>query len=499
MAPDCPDLAPPLEGSIRNLGKDRTVKIVDHPSNTPGIMMYSAGTAFFFLLTCSHWVFAEAFRILDQSAAATGQGSAFVAQADDASAVYFNPAALVRLPGIQTTAGTLLIGGQIHFHPNESSPIEGNFGSFIANPPPSSLFLTANLGSLGLPSLQHVTAGLGIHSPFGNLTSYPKDSTLSPIIISSALPLLDIKPTIAFEINKDISVGLGLDIYTFSGLFGEGQVELHQDGQDFSATGLATAGEEVELNGADTSLGFNLSFLLTLLRNPREQPMLNVGLVYRSQATLHLEGLLINQTRGTSLPAQAELPLPQVVTMGIAYWPDRTTHHDWKVELDLDYTDWTSFQNLDVTLANGLVLPKPKNWNSSYTVMLGTEYTLLAPSLLPDWEVAYRGGWVYGSSPVPERTFSPDVPDSNYHALSVGVGVECKSGGKFLGFIECGHSGPGPLKLTSISLDLAYQALLYESRIIRDNIDPLGRVDGRWDTIIHVGAVNVHLGFDPGT
>src|SRR2546422_5039884 len=45
------------------------------------------------------------FRDPDQSAAATGQGEAFVAQADDASAVYYNPAGLTQLNGTAVTVG----------------------------------------------------------------------------------------------------------------------------------------------------------------------------------------------------------------------------------------------------------------------------------------------------------------------------------------------------------------------------------------------------------
>ena len=41
----------------------------------------------------------------------------------------------------------------------------------------------------------------------------------------AALPLLDIKPTIAYKVHDRLSVGLGLDIYTFSSLIGEGQFE----------------------------------------------------------------------------------------------------------------------------------------------------------------------------------------------------------------------------------------------------------------------------------
>ena len=221
------------------------------------------------------------------------------------------------------------------------------------------------------------------------------------------------------------------------------------------------------------------------------------ALVYRSHTALNLEGHFINHTQGTSLPAKAELNLPQVVTLGMAIWPVRTDQREWKFEIDLDYADWTSFKNLDVTLSNGFVIPKPKEWKSSYTLMLGSEYRLLQPSLLSQWEIAFRGGYVFADSPVPERTFSPDVPDADYHAFSIGLGLHCKDRGLFLGFIQCRNADSGKIGMTGIGLDLAYQAILYESRGIQNNLDP--RVNGTWDTTIHVGALSLRMIFETGS
>jgi len=247
---------------------------------------------------------------------------------------------------------------------------------------------------------------------------------------------------VAFELNEFISMGLGLDIYTFSGLFGEGQVELQQNGTDLAILGAAVT-DDIELNGTDTALGYNVSVLFTPLRNDLGHPLLNFAFVYRSHTELKLEGEFINLTQGTALGARTELNLPQVVTFGMAVWPVRTSQREWKVEADLDYADWTTFKNLDVTLSNGLIIPKPKDWQSSYTLMLGTEYKFFQPTPLPHWEIALRGGYVFADSPVPERTFSPDVPDANYHAISIGVGLLCRDQGWFLGFLECGNTGSG--------------------------------------------------------
>ncbi|RMH09923.1 MAG: long-chain fatty acid transporter [Nitrospirae bacterium] len=442
-------------------------------------------------------VHAEAFRILDQSASATGQGAAFAAQADDPSAVYFNPAGMTQLSGVQLTMGTLLIGGSIDYRSLTGVQATGNFGGAVANPPPSSVYLTANLGALGVPSLQRVTLGIGVNAPFGNLTAYPPTTPFATVLTSSALPLLDIKPTMGVKVNDVLAVGAGLDIYTFSGLFGEGQVELQQlAGPEFATGALAllgSPGDTIELNGTDTAVGFNVGLLVTPLRNERGQPLVNLAFVYRSHTTLALKGLLINRTQATTFPASADVNLPQILTWGAAVWPIRTARSEWKVEVDVDYADWSSFQNLDIRLANGLTLPKPRRWKGVPVVMVGTEYRWL--SLRPDWQMALRGGYVYSQTPVPTETFTPDLPDSNYHALSVGAGWLCTGHGKFLGIIPCGGDGGAHRGgIASIGLDLAYQAILYQERTITNNVDP--RVNGTWDTTIHVGALNFRVNFE---
>lgn len=460
---------------------------------------FSVQTSVFLLLWLG-WAatgYPEAFRILDQSASATAQGTAFAAQADDPSALHFNPAAMTQLPGIQMSVGTLLVGGSIDFTPNAGPMVEGDFGSAIANPPPTSLYITANLGDLGFSAFKQFTIGMGVNSPFGNLTDYPRSSTLAQVLASSASPILDFKPTIAYRHNDILAVGFGIDIYTFSSLVGEGHTEFQQiAGADLVATGLASAGDSIELNGTDTALGFNLSLLWTPLRNANRQPIVNVALVYRSHVELELEGQFINQTTGATLDASAALDLPQILTTGVAVWPIRNTQREWKVEFDFDYADWTSKKNLDITLSNGLVLPKPRNWRPAYIFMLGSEYKLLNPVQLPNWDVAFRGGYVFSESPVPETTFKPDVPDSNYHAISFGLGFLCTNRGLFLGFIRCGNDGSTLIGTTAIGIDLAYQAILYQSRGITANDDPLGRVNGVWDTIIHVGALNLRTNFE---
>ena len=94
------------------------------------------------LLSATH-AYGEAIRNLHQGTAATGQGDAFAAQADDPSAMFYNPAGMTQLDRIQFYASTLLlIGGYYDFTSPSGQPFRGNLDGTIVVPPPSTFYLT---------------------------------------------------------------------------------------------------------------------------------------------------------------------------------------------------------------------------------------------------------------------------------------------------------------------------------------------------------------------
>jgi long-chain fatty acid transport protein len=428
-------------------------------------------------------------RLQGQSAAAAAMGNAFVAQADDPSALHYNPAGMTQLYGFQTLFGTTLIGGTTQFSSPTGAQTTGDRNGSVAWPPPGHVYLVANLKDLGLSALGNFTAGIGMNNPFGSLTRYPNDGPFRTAITFTTLPLLDIKPTIAYKLNDQLSFGVGADIYTFSGLFGEG----HLEQKSIWPSGLGIpAGSLMEINGSDTTAGFNVSLLYTPFRNSDGKPLVNIGMVYRSQATFHLTGNFL--ANGASVAgASATFVLPQVFSGGIGIWPVRTSEREWKLEFDVDYTGWKSNRNLDVHLTNGALLPFPQNWQSTYTVMIGTEYRWLRLASMPDWDIALRAGYMNQQAQIPDRTFNPGVPSANTHIPSVGIGLACHENGSFLGLVRCGKLGIGPLKPKLFAIDLAYQAGLYEVRTIAGNQNPT--VNGRYDSMVHVGSLSLRFNY----
>ena len=169
--------------------------------------------------------FAQAIRFQPQGAAANGQGNAFAAQADDASAIHFNPAGLTQVEGVQSIVGSTLMGGSIKYKSPAGVDTRGDFGGSIISPPPSHFYMSANLGALGASTFSPVTVGIGLTSPFGSNTRYPVDGPFNSSVTYSTLPLIDIKPTVAFKLHDQLAIGVSADIYTFASFLGEGHVE----------------------------------------------------------------------------------------------------------------------------------------------------------------------------------------------------------------------------------------------------------------------------------
>ena len=121
-------------------------------------------------------VLAQVPRIQGQGTAASGMGNAFSAQADDPSALHYNPAGMTQLRGVEFMTGALLSGGTTTFTSPTGVTATGDRDGSLAWPPPTHLYLTANLKDLGIRAFGDLTAGIGVTVPFGSVTRWPNES-----------------------------------------------------------------------------------------------------------------------------------------------------------------------------------------------------------------------------------------------------------------------------------------------------------------------------------
>ena len=433
--------------------------------------------------------FADGFRNPFQSASAIGQGLAFAAQADDPSAIHYNPAGMTQLRGLQTSVGVQFVGVNTNFTSPTGVTTKNEKPFPVGLPPPGQFFITANMADLGLKVLNGLTVGLGVENLYGFAAKYPQDGPFNSAVTSAQLPLLDIKPTIAYKISDMFSIGLGADIFTFASFLGEGQIE-----QQFrwpGGLGLP-AGSNIEVNGTGTTAGLNASLLFTPLRTSDGKPLLNFGFIWRSQAVLPLSGqLLVNGAPVAD--ASSSIRFPESYSWAIAGWPIRNLENEWKLEVDIDYVRWQSVRNSDIQLSNGITISNPQPWKNAVTFILGTEYKWLSLGSHSAWDVAFRMGYNRSQTPIPDVVFTPALPDANVNTFTAGTGFMCKPGGQFLGFISCGDPEGGNTWRKGMGLDLAYAAAVFDTRTVTGNRNPT--VDGTYKTTNHIGAMTFRLNF----
>jgi long-chain fatty acid transport protein len=181
--------------------------------------------------------------------------------------VFYNPAGMTQLPGMHTAGGMQFVSINTKF----TSPIgttATNSRPVVGVPPPGQFFLTANLKDLGLPAFGNLSAGLGVLNLYGFAAKYPANGPFATAVTFAQLPLIAIKTTVAYKVES-LSVGLSADIFTFTGLLGEGHAERRFEAAPGSGF---TPGTEVGLNGKSTTAGLNVSFLYTPWRTGLQPP-----------------------------------------------------------------------------------------------------------------------------------------------------------------------------------------------------------------------------------
>src|SRR6266536_233270 len=149
---------------------------------------------------------------------ATGMGGAFVAVASDGSALFYNPAGIAFQPGFRMQMDGLFVHGDFRFFPSSTPPgtivPKDGYSGFIS---PKLLVVPNTYMSKSINS--KVTLGFGAFMPFGlggNWTNFKDSDPSSEKFVArwaSTRPKMEsiwIQPTIAYRVNKDLSVAVGV-------------------------------------------------------------------------------------------------------------------------------------------------------------------------------------------------------------------------------------------------------------------------------------------------
>ena len=360
------------------------------------------------LLFTASMSFAAGFRLPEAGVKAMGMGFAFTAQADDPSAIYFNPAGLTQLKGQNVMLGVTYVrenGGEF----TGSTLLTG--GATVSETQKDLNFYIPNAYYTRTTNSGNVAYGIGIFAPFGLGQEYENKNTsiFRNQVTKIDLMTIVVNPTIAFNINEFLSVGVGID-YMY------GKVEYDKI-PVFSFGSFKTS-----LEGSGDAWGYNFGILLKATKN------LKVGFNYRSPFRLDLKDGDFKASDNTSvfpfpysvaLPmgetkASGTLKLPATAALGVSYTLDRLT-----LTADADWTFWSSYKELKITNATvgAYTSRSSKDWKDVCALRLGAEVRVTDP-------LAIRAGLVYDPSPVPADTMGPELPDAHRFNYMLGVGYK---------------------------------------------------------------------------
>jgi len=434
----------------RNLRKAKILFMADHPAGNFGLLL-ALLVAGIFLLGAPPAARAAGFALVNQGTAAMAQGNAFVAEADDPSAIYYNPAGLN-----QIQRPTFYTNGFLYYPERE---FHGGGLSAEASPK-----LSETLSAYFVyPVIPRLSLGLGFFNPFGLSDKWPSTWPGRYLNTYSSLKTYTLNPVASVKVLDNLSLAAGFDFMWSS-------VEINRNTQNVVRTKQFPDGES-DLKGDGHGWGYNFGVLY--------EPVAGVklGAAYRSPITIKYFGALdLSEPPPFSrifpkFNGSAPLTFPPSLTWGIAYGKFKP----FTFEFDTTWTGWSSYDTLKVKLENSGPLPSvtstAKNWHDAFAFRFGVNYQLTEA-------IKLRAGYIYDLTPVPDETFDPQVPDANRHIFTLG----------------------GDLTYKSFTLGIAYNYILQEDRdknnaILFNGVPAPNQANGRYDTSIQALAMSLAYHF----
>jgi long-chain fatty acid transport protein len=353
---------------------------------------------------------ASGFAIESQGARAMGFAGAYVAQASDPSAIFYNAAGIAFLRGKQLYVSGALAG------------LSTDFTGAGPNPALGTLETTSNGLSI-LPSFYYsqqvadnIVVGVGVMRPFATKSNWalPDDFTGRFICVECSLSSWSINPTVAFHLADRFAIGGGLDV-RFSKF--DMSRRLIADPNPFPAP--TDVAELTLASDTKTALGFNAGVLAMPTEN------FSLGLSYRHKVTVdHAAQADFVQilTGNTALDQAVAIALPgsQPATVSYTYPGSFAVgaalrRGYWTIEADFQWMLWSKFDQVAIAYQNAPAFSTtlPLDWKDTWRGAIGAEYLIK-----DDWEA--RFGYGYDHSPAPTDTISPFIHDADRHTFGLG-------------------------------------------------------------------------------
>ena len=403
---------------------------------------------------------AGGFALREQSA--EGQGSSFagVAAGGALSSMFWNPATMTQMPGIQSES---VLSGiiPVETHTATTSTYGGFPFGFPTTAGDSGNDALVPAGYFSWQVNPQLWLGMSVNSPVGLSVSFPDNWAGRNYAADTSLKTYNATPSIAYQINNWISVGAGVQIQYAKTDLSTG-LPINGLGNPF-----APLGNQVNISGNGWGYGFTAGVTLT------PTPTTTIGIGYRSAINQKISGTMTLPAGIAFTPIAGSTPgsvsttlnLPDVVSVGIR---QRLTSQ-WMLLGTVEWSNWSRIGTSTVVQANGApativgnAVALPFQYSDGWFYSLGTEY---------QWnpQLALRAGIGFEKSPITDQVRTPRLPDNDRTWLSLGASYQVTK---------------------KLGLDFAYSHLFVKSTPI--NISA-GSGNPWFNGITYVGDVSSHV------
>src|SRR5437867_6970559 len=202
--------------------------------------------------------YAGGFSFTEHGAAASGKANAFAGEANDPSAISYNPAGITQLPGTQFMIGTSIVKLDSTFRSSttgENTHLEDQF------PIIPHFFITHRFKQWD----EHLSIGLGVYTPFGIVVDWPDNWQGRFNTTNARLRVTVYNPTVAYQVTPEFSAAAG--------------IRIADAGAEFEQKFVFLGENKVRVHDLEAHpIGWNVGFLYHL-----KEISTSVGLQFRSE------------------------------------------------------------------------------------------------------------------------------------------------------------------------------------------------------------------------